>query len=85
MIGPTSNAAHAAPVAPSGGTAPKKAAKPAAQPAAQDSVQLSKAAQARLAAAQELRETAAQTSKEASTGDRQARRLLAKESAKSGK
>lgn len=47
-----------------------------------DVVQLSKAAQATLAALQEARETPTQTAKEASHGDLQARRLLAKEAAK---
>jgi hypothetical protein len=46
-----------------------------------DTVQLSMTAQAVLAAAQEAKETPAQTAKEASGGDRQAQRLLAKHAA----
>jgi hypothetical protein len=46
-----------------------------------DSVQLSQAAQAMLAALQEASETPAQTAQEASLGDLQAKRLLAKEAA----
>ena len=46
-----------------------------------DTVHLSGAAQARLAAMQEAMESPAQTMKEASGGDRQAQRLLAKEEA----
>jgi len=42
--------------------------------------ELAVGAQASLAVLQELRETAAQTAKEAAHGDRQAQRLLAKES-----
>lgn len=53
--------------------------KPAPSPAAQaDAVQLSSAAQAAL---KEMTETPAQTAKEASGGDVQAKRLLAKEEA----
>jgi hypothetical protein len=44
--------------------------------------QLSKAAQATLAALEEATETPAQTAKEAGSGDLQAQRLLAKEAAK---
>lgn len=46
-----------------------------------DSVQLSKAAQATLAALKEASETSVQTAQEASHGDTQARSLLAKEAA----
>ena len=46
-----------------------------------DTVQLSAAAQAALAAVKETQETPSQTAKEASGGDRQARRLLAREAA----
>jgi hypothetical protein len=46
-----------------------------------DSVQLSKTAQAALAALKEVAETPAQTAKEAVAGDLQAKRLLAKETA----
>lgn len=56
--------------------------KPETQSAGQgDSVQLSKIAQALLAARQEATETSAQTAKEAGHGDQQAQRLLAKEAA----
>jgi hypothetical protein len=48
------------------------------QPVPQDSVQLSSAAQSAL---RESTETPAQTAKEASSGDMQAKRLLAKEEA----
>jgi hypothetical protein len=47
--------------------------------AAEDTVQLSQAAQAAAAAMKEVRETPAQTAKEAVHGDLQAKRLLAKE------
>jgi hypothetical protein len=61
------------------------AAKSQPAPDTQDSVHLSSAAQTQLstikAAAQEATETAAQTAKEAGTGDLQAQRLLAKEAA----
>ena len=46
-----------------------------------DSVQLSRTAQATLAALQETRETSFQTANEAGHGDLQAQRLLAKEAA----
>jgi hypothetical protein len=85
MIHPTSSAPSAQPVAPSKGSSTQKPAKPAPQPAATDSVQLSSAAQTRLAAVQELREAPAQTAQEAGRGDRQAQRLLAKEAAKQAK
>jgi hypothetical protein len=47
----------------------------------QDSVQLSSAAQTRVASMQEATEGSAQTAREAQTGDRQAQTLLAKEAA----
>ena len=50
-----------------------------------DTVQLSSAAQAALAARKELAETPAQTSQEAIAGDRQAQRLLAKETVDKGR
>jgi hypothetical protein len=63
-------------------TANPKASQPqqvqAKSPVPKDTVQISTAAQSAL---QESRETQAQTSQEASRGDRQAARLLAKESA----
>jgi hypothetical protein len=69
------------PVTTPAATTTQKTAKPKPQPAKTDSVQLSSAAQARLAALQEFTETPAQTSKEAGSGDRQAQRLQAKEQA----
>jgi hypothetical protein len=84
MIEATTNAVHSQPVAQSKGAPAQKPAKPAPTPASTDSVQLSSAAQTRLAAIQEVRETSAQTSQEAAKGDHQAQRLLARESAKSG-
>ena len=84
MIQATTNAAPSQPVTQSKGAPAQKQAKPAPTPASTDSVQLSSAAQNRLAATQELRETSAQTSQEAAKGDHQAQRLLARESAKSG-
>jgi hypothetical protein len=49
-----------------------------------DTVQLSSAAQARLAAMTETMETPAQTIREAAGGDRQAQRLFARENAAKG-
>jgi hypothetical protein len=57
--------------------------KPQSTSTSQDSVQLSSTAQAALAALAEATETPAQTVKEAGTGDLQAQRLLAKETAAS--
>jgi hypothetical protein len=54
---------------------------PAPASSTPDTVQLSNAAQAALAALQETKETPAQTAREASGGDRQAQRLLAKQAA----
>src|ERR1039457_4580305 len=85
MLGAISNATPAQPVAQTTATSNPKSTQAKPQPAATsattDTVQLSNAAQAALAAVQEARETPAQTAKEASGGDRQAQRLLAKESA----
>ena len=81
MVSAISNAAHTQPVAQPAGTSTQKPAKSVPQSATADSVQLSSAAQIRLAAMQEAIETAAQTAKEAGQGDRQAQRLLAKEAA----
>jgi hypothetical protein len=67
--------------APSSQKSTQSKSQPAAASATTDTVQLSSAAQAALAAVQELRETPAQTDTEASGGDRQAQRLLAKETA----
>ena len=83
MISAISSAAQTQPVAQSAGPSTQKPAKPTPQSAPMDTVRLSSTAQARLAALQEVRETPAQTTKEAGQGDRQAQRLLAKESAKS--
>ena len=80
-----SNTTQPLPVAQSGAPSSQKPvqskSQPAAASAAADTVQLSSAAQAALAAVQELRETSAQTAKEARGGDRQAQRLLVKEAA----
>ena len=77
VINSVSAAAPTQHVAPTSTTARKSApSKPAA--AQEDSAQLSSAAQAAL---KEATETPAQTSKEASSGDLQAQRLLARESA----
>ena len=84
MIQATTNVAPSQPVTQSKGAPAQKPAKPAPTPASTDSVQLSSAAQNRLAAIQEVKETSAQTSQEAAKGDHQAQRLLARESAKSG-
>jgi hypothetical protein len=83
MISGISNVTQPEPVNQSAaGTATQKPAKLEPQSGAGgDSVQLSKAAQATLATLQETTETNAQTVKEASHGDLQAKRLLAKEAA----
>lgn len=80
MITAISNATQAQPVARSAGPSTSKATASAPKPAAStDSAQLSQAAQAMLAALQEVAETSTQTAKEAGSGDMQAQRLLAKE------
>ncbi len=80
MVNAISNATQAEPVAQSTGKSAQKATQAEPQSTSStDSVQLSKAAQATLAALQEVRETPAQTAKEAGHGDLQAQRLLAKE------
>lgn len=83
MIHTVSNVTQTQPLAPSAGTSTQKTAQSKPQPAATgtDTVHLSQAAQATLAALHESRETPAQTSNEASRGDRQAQRLLAREAA----
>ena len=82
MINRISNVPQAEPVEAATGTSIRKPAKLEQQSrAGGDSVQLSKAAQATLATLQETTETNAQTVKEASHGDLQAKRLLAKEAA----
>ncbi len=79
-----SSVANSQPVAPTDSSTQKQ---PQPKPQSQtttrstDTLQLSSAAQAALAAIKETQETPAQTAKEASGGDPQARRLLAKESA----
>ena len=83
MISPTASTSPVQPVTEAKTPAVQQKPKSAPQPAAGDSVQLSHAAHARLAARQEFTETAAQTTKEANRGDRQAQKLLAKEAAKS--
>lgn len=82
MVGAISNATQAQPVAQSTATSAHKPVQAKPQPAAKtDSVQLSATAQAMLAAMQEATETPVQTAKEASNGDLQAQKLLAKEAA----
>ena len=83
MISATSSATHTEPVAQPRRAAAQKPPQPAPKPAATtDSVKLSQTAQAMLAALQEATETQAQTGKEASNGDPQAQRLLAKQAAR---
>jgi hypothetical protein len=81
MLNAISGAAAAQPVArPASSSAqPKTQAQPSKASSGGDTVQLSNAAQA----AQEARETSAQTAKEAAGGDIQARNLLAREQAAS--
>ena len=81
MVSAISNAIDTQPVAHSTRTSTQKPAQSAPQSAGTDSVQLSKAAQAMVAALQEAKETSAQTAQEAAHGDLQAQRLLAKEAA----
>lgn len=77
MINPVTNTTHTQPPAPK--AAPVSEKPPELKATAKDIVQLSTASQAAL---QEATETAAQTAKEARSGDHQAMRLLAKEAAK---
>lgn len=81
MVNAISAAAQTQSVAPSTRTSAQKPAQSEPVPAKTDSVSLSPAAQAMVAALQEARETPAQTTQEASHGDPQARRLLAREAA----
>jgi len=85
MLSAISNATPPQPIAQSTAVSSPKSARSKSQPAATsattDTVQLSSAVQAALAALQEVKETPAQTAQEASRGDRQAQRLLTKESA----
>jgi hypothetical protein len=80
MVHAVTNATQAQPVTPPSGTPPQKPARTEPKPAT-DSVQLSKTAQAAAAALQESTENSTQTGQEASHGDLQAQRLLAKEAA----
>src|ERR1700738_4787177 len=80
MVNAISNVTQTPPVAQPTRTSTQKPAQSEPQPATRaDSVQLSKAAQALVAAQQEATEAPAQTAKEGGSGDLQAQRLLAKE------
>jgi hypothetical protein len=82
MVSAVSSTTETQPVAQSTGTSTQK--KTQAEPPAAtgtDSVQLSKIALARVAAVQEATETSAQTAQEASHGDLQAQRLVARQAA----
>jgi hypothetical protein len=72
-------AQNAQPAAPAQKPTPSKT--QAANTRGQDTVQISQAAQQALQAMKEATETASQTAREASRGDHQAQRLLAKETA----
>lgn len=79
MLNAISSATQALPVAQLAPTrAPKSATATPEFGGGTDTVQLSQAAQTRLAALQETRETPAQTAREANQGDLQARMLLAR-------
>ena len=83
MVSSISNVTPTQPVAQSTGKSTQKTTQsPPKTPAGGDSVQLSQAAQARLATLQEVTETPAQTATEAGHGDLQAQRLIAKETAR---
>ncbi len=78
MISPVTSAAHTQAAAPSAAARPKPAQpKPPPAPSSTDTVNLSSAK----AIVQESLETSAQTTKEAASGDIQARSLLAKQAA----
>lgn len=82
MVSALSNATQSQPVAPFAATSSGKTAQSNSQATTSpttDTVQLSSAAQAALAAQKEAVESPAQTAREASGGDRQAQRLLAKQ------
>jgi hypothetical protein len=82
MVSAISNATPAQPVAQPTRTSTQKPAQSEPQSATStDSVQLSKVAQAMVAALQEATETSVQTAQEARHGDLQAQRLLAKDAA----
>ena len=78
MIKPISSAHPTQPVADFTKTFVKRPLQAQPPSSIHDAIKLSSAAQAMAAALQEARETPAQTSKEAQSGDLQARRLLAK-------
>jgi hypothetical protein len=78
-----SNTNQSPPVAPTRNAPSAKPTQPTTPDHAVDTVQLSKAALAAAASLLEARETPAQTATEASHGDLQAGRLLARESAAS--
>jgi hypothetical protein len=82
MVNPVAPATQTQPVAEVAAKPQAKAAQATPQAAATaDTVQLSATAQAQAAALKELKETPAQTNKEANSGDMQARMLLAREAA----
>ena len=83
MVSSISSTPPAQPVAQSTSSSTQKTTQSKSQPVASsgDTVQLSSAAQAALAAIKEAQETPSQTAREASGGDVQARRLLAREAA----
>jgi len=82
MVNPVTQATQAQPVAEVSAKPQAKAAQAKPEAAATaDTVQLSAAAQAQLAAVKELRETPAQTAKEANSGDVQARMLQTRQAA----
>ena len=78
MPSPITSVSHAEPAVP---VQPATARSKSNPTAPTDTVQLSAAAQAQSAAIKELSETRAQTGQEANSGDLQAQRLLAKETA----
>ena len=80
MVSAISHATQPQPVAQTTATSTRKSSPTPSGPST-DTVELSKTAQAMLAAMQEATETPAQTAKEASHGDVQAQQLLAKEAA----
>ena len=84
MVSAITNVAHSQTVAPTDSSAqkqPRPKSQSSTTSSSTDTIQLSSAAQAALAAVKEAQETPAQTAKEASGGDPQARRLLAREAA----
>ena len=81
MVSGISNTAQVQPEVAANNPAKKQAVPESHTATNADTVQLSNAAQSRIAALQEATETVAQTTREAGHGDRQAQRLLAKEAA----